>query len=273
MLPDQNTDKMNLMFYRPKNALLREYIEGYYFFSEKQHPVRYFTFPNNFGILTVAQNAQVLFKDHTYTISAAPLQNIVSDFVFRYTQPLEIVYENMVNEITLYFKPLAIHYFITHPSLFDPENTGPDPFAEVREAMSYVLSEPQRDKQIEMLEAYWLSRFQQKDLTLMANILSEVETNQKMEEIASRYRFTRQYLNKLFLKYMGKTPSEYRKIHRFRHSLLQHGNSRNLTELSHGALFYDQSHFIRDFKSFTNTNPGTFFENVDTGKGNVWLFI
>lgn len=264
---------MNLMFYRPKSSLLREYIEGYYFFSEGQKPIRYFTFPNNFGILTVAQNTRVRFKDHIYTISKAPVQNIVSDFVFRYTEPLEIVYENMVNEVTMYFRPLAIHHFVEDPFLAGSGSTDFKPFADFNGAMTVILGEPCREKQTEMLEAYWLSKFIRKDLTFIEKILSEVEMNQKMEEIASKFGYTRQYINKLFLKYLGKTPSEYRKIHRFRQSLLEYGNCRNLTELSHGTLFYDQSHFIRDFRSFTNTNPGIFFENVDTAKGNVWFFI
>lgn len=264
---------MNLMFYRPTNPLLREYMEGYYFFSESQEPVRYFTFPNNFGILTVAQNALVRFKDHTYTISASPLENIVSDFVFRYTVPLEIVYENMVNEITIYFKPLAIHHFIENP--FAPGSGSADfnPSDDFNEVMRLIFEERDREKQIEMLESYWLSKFVLKDLHLISHILADLETSTRMEEIAEKYGFTRQYINRLFHKYVGKTASEYRKIHRFRTSILQHGNSRNLTELSYGALFYDQSHFIRDFKAFTNINPAVFFENVDTAKENIWLFI
>lgn len=264
---------MKLMFYRPKNPLLRDYMEGYYFFSEGEKPVRYFTFPNNFCILTVAQNALVQFKDHMYTISTSPLENIVSDFVFRYTVPLEIVYENMVNEITIYFKPLAIHHFIKNP--FTSGSGSPDfnPFDDFNAIMTLIFAEPDRDKQAEMLETYWLSKFVPQNLFLISQILTDVETNIRMEEISVKYGFTRQYVNRLFLKYLGKAPSEYRKIHRFRTSLLQHNNSRNLTELSHGALFYDQSHFIRDFRALTNTSPGAFFENVDTAQENIWLFI
>lgn len=264
---------MKFLFYRPKTSLLRDYMEGYYFFSEGQKPVRYFTFPNNFSILTVAQNAQVQFKEPVYTISASPLENIVSDLVFRYTVPLEIVYESMVNEITIYFKPLAIHHFIKDPFSSCSGSSRFTPFDDFNDVMRLIFEEPDRDKQIEMLETYWLSKFVQQDFNLISQILADVETNLKMEEIALKHGFTRQYINRLFLKYLGKAPSEYRKIHRFRTSLLQHNSSRNLTELSHGALFYDQSHFIRDFKSLTNTNPGTFFENVDTAKENIWLFI
>ena len=118
-----------------------------------------------------------------------------------------------------------------------------------------------------------MSKFEKKDFTLIEQILSDLEADLKIEEIAQKYSFTRQYINKLFSKHIGKTPSEYRKICRFRNALNEVKKVKNLTHLSHNNLFYDQAHFIKDFKALTNTNPTSFFKNVDTEKGNVWLFI
>ncbi|WP_353098108.1 helix-turn-helix domain-containing protein, partial [Empedobacter brevis] len=69
-------------------------------------------------------------------------------------------------------------------------------------------------------------------------------------------------LNRIFKKHLGKSPSEYRKIFRFRNSLLNKKESKNLTELS-SKDYYDQSHFIKDFKSITKRNPNQFFKEVD----------
>lgn len=107
----------------------------------------------------------------------------------------------------------------------------------------------------------------------MESILVDVENGLHINDIAKKHNFSRQYLHKLFLKNIGKSLIEYRKIHRFRSSIINQRKSKSLTELAHGNLFYDQSHFIKDFKQFTHINPAAFFQKVDANKEIVWLFI
>jgi AraC-like DNA-binding protein len=139
--------------------------------------------------------------------------------------------------------------------------------------MNTILKESDRNIQIKMLENYWLSKFIKKDLHLAYTILNDFETEMSIEEIAAKNKITRQYVNKISRRYLAKPASEFRKIQRFRNVLISNKNSRNLTELSYETLFYDQSHLIKDFKELTRINPGKFFENVDTEKNNIWLFI
>ena len=107
----------------------------------------------------------------------------------------------------------------------------------------------------------------------MEEIVCDIEDNIKIQEIAEKYNFTRQYINKLFLKYIGKPASEYRKIHRFRNAVSKYKISKNLTILSCDNFFFDQSHFIKDFKILTNSNPSSFFKAVDTKNENIWLIF
>ena len=147
------------------------------------------------------------------------------------------------------------------------------PFPDFEEIMGEIFDQSSRESQIELFENYWLSKIIKKDLILIEQILLDVESDLKIEDIAEKYNFSRRYINKLLLKYLGKTPSEYRKIYRFRNALQEAKKAKNLTHLSHNNLFYDQAHFIKDFKTLTNINPSSFFKNVDTEKGNVWLFM
>lgn len=267
---------MKLDFYRPKNKILQKYIEGYYFIREDKssNPIRYFTFPNNFCVLSVNRNAKVVLKENLYLVSSAQTDKILADIVVRYTEPIEVVYENMVDEITIYFKPLGINHFIDNPSIFRQATlTNFVPFADFEEQMRLVFNQPDRESQIELLENYWLSKFVQKDFSLMELILADTEANLKMESIALKYKISRKHINTLFFKHIGKPLSEYRKIYRFRNSLCEYKKSRNLTRISHENLFYDQSHFIKDFKALTNINPSIFFKIVDTEKENIWLFL
>lgn len=267
---------MKVNFYKPKNNLIKKHIEGYYFISEDKNSKRlsYLTFPNNYCILSIYQNADEEFSENQYKIKSSKENNIVSGLVTRYSKPIEIIYENLVNEITIYFKPVSIKHFIDHPLLFKKSTISDfTPFPDYKETMELIFNQPAREKQIELLEDYLLSNFVKKDLTLIEQIIDDIEKDLKLDEIAKKHNFTRQHINIMFSKNVGKTPSEYRKIHRFRKALLHQKESKNLTTLSYQNLFFDQSHFIKDFKKLTGKKPKEFFKNVDTDKENIWFFI
>ncbi|MDH6252979.1 AraC-like DNA-binding protein [Chryseobacterium sp. H1D6B] len=268
---------MKLQFYTPKNTVLKKYIEGYYFFAEDgtQEPVHYWTFPNNYCIISVNQNADTAFNNNKITIFPSSKKNISANLVFRYISPIEVYYEKLVNEITIYFKPLGLNQFTNdlEKIFLENENREYSPFPDFKEEMARIFSFQEREQQIEELEKYWLSKLVIKDLDLMKMIVSDLEADLKIEEIAAKHHVSRQYISKTFLKTIGKTPSEYRKIYRFRNSIARKKKIKKLTELSYDNLFYDQSHFNKDFKELTAVNPKAFFKNVDIDKENVWLFI
>jgi len=256
--------------------MLQKYIEGYYFISEDENPkqIKYFTFPNNYCIVSVNENAEVQFRDGKYFISCKDGNNITADLISRYTEPIEVIYKNAVNEITIYFKPLGINHFIDDRTIFKQPAINPYiPYADYVETMNSIFAETDRQQQIKLLENYWLSKFTAKEFSLMESILADVETELKIGDIAKKYNTSRKHINSLFLKHIGKPPSEYRKIYRFRTALLEYRKIKNLTALSHSSFFYDQSHFIKDFRALTKTNPGLFFKNVNIEKENVWLFM
>ncbi len=266
---------MKLDFYRPKNKILQQYIEGYYFISEDKNlnRIKYKTFPNNFCIVTTNQNIEVEIDSDEVIIQTSQEENIMTCVVSSYSEPIQIYYKQLVNEVTIYFKPLGINNFINDTKEIFSKSTILDFtfFPDFNFKMLEIFG-LKRDKQILELENYLLSKLQTKDFTLIKNILADIETDVRIEVIAEKYGITRQYLNNIFRKHIGKSLSEYRKIHRFRNSLLNRKDSKNFTELSQSE-FYDQSHFIRNFKSLTKNTPNLFFKEVDTDKENVWLFV
>ena len=267
---------MKLVFYYPKDKTLKEYIQGYYFMSEgeKADSFRYYTFPNNYNIISVNQNAKVEFEGNKFIVSPTSDKNIIADLVNTYSKPIEVIYKQPTNEITIYFKPMGILHFLNNSEIFNQqifENF--DPFTDFKVEMESIFDLPNRETQIEHLENYWLSKFQKRDLSLMEKIVSDIEENMKVQEIAEKYNLTRQYVNKLFLKFTGKPASQYRKIHRFRNAISRYKKSKNLTVLSYDSFFFDQSHFIKDFKTLTDINPISFFKTIDTENENIWLIF
>lgn len=268
---------MNLEFYTTRDKTLQKYIEGYYFISENQNsaPFHYWTFPNNFFILSVNQNTEICMEQRKMIIKSSLEENIVADYVASYSKPIEVSYVNPVNEMTFYFKPLGIHHFIadTKPLFINKMVSQFIPFSDFTAKMREIFMLTDRKEQIEKIEKYWLSKLLDKQASILDDVLIDIESDLRIDEIARKYNFSRQYLHKLFIANIGKSPIEYRKIHRFRNSITDQGKSKNLTELTYNNSFYDQSHFIKDFKQFTNISPNTFFQKVDTSKENIWLFI
>jgi AraC-like DNA-binding protein len=97
-------------------------------------------------------------------------------------------------------------------------------------------------------------------LNLVSNVISElVQEEYKVNMIAHRYGISSRYLQKIFLQYAGVTPNLFRKINRFQKSLyLIADNNNSLTSIAHHCGYFDQSHFIKDFKEFTGTTPSGF---------------
>jgi len=69
-------------------------------------------------------------------------------------------------------------------------------------------------------------------------------------------------LENLFKKYIGLSPKFYSRIIRFNYifSLVQE-NNQSWSGLAYEASFFDQSHFIRNFKDFTGENPSDYAFN------------
>lgn len=266
-----------MKFYTPKNKLLQKYIEGYYFISSdgEQAPLKYYTFPSNFFILSISHFAEVIVNDHQIIVRKSPTENLVTDFVSGYKKPIEVICEDWVPEITIYFKPLGINRFVQKPEQFFKTTIGLDlnPFDDWESVMKTLFAHKDRALQCEQLEAYWLSKLETKDFSALENIISDIESDFRIDEIAVKNNWSRQYLNRIFKKTVGKSPSEYRKIHRFRSAIMNQKDHKNLTELSLEGSFYDQSHLIKDFRELTNISPNSFFKNAKTDQENVWLFI
>lgn len=111
---------MKLKFYKPKSEFLEKYVQGYYFTQRNKgsEPLHYLTFPNNYTIVTVMQNVSFSQINNRMKIKPSEKDEIFANMVYRYTSPIEILYEEPVNEITIYFKPLGINFFVENPGLF-----------------------------------------------------------------------------------------------------------------------------------------------------------
>lgn len=122
-------------------------------------------------------------------------------------------------------------------------------------------------QQIQLLESFLMKRLirfegKQNKFRLVNDVMNEMKRDDffdNIENVAFRYGISGRYLQKLFLEYTGLTPKLYQKINRFQKSLFLTGTRNEpLTAVAYSCGYFDQSHFIRDFKFFTDTTPSAF---------------
>ena len=130
-----------------------------------------------------------------------------------------------------------------------------------------LLDTTSLNERIKLLEEFLLNRlslFEKKmdRITLVNNVMKELKRGDffdNIENVASRYGLTSRYLQKIFLQYTGLTPKLYSKITRFQNSLqLVAKKNLTLTSIAYECGYFDQSHFIREFRSFTGFTPSGF---------------
>jgi AraC-like DNA-binding protein len=84
--------------------------------------------------------------------------------------------------------------------------------------------------------------------------------NADLDKLASDCGVSNRYLQKLFLEKIGFSPKFLIRITRFQHAMNQliHSQTTSLTELACHTGYYDQAHFIREFREFTGELPSRF---------------
>jgi AraC-like DNA-binding protein len=134
-----------------------------------------------------------------------------------------------------------------------------------------LLETSDQHKRIELIENFLLRRLianEKKSYRIdkVANILTSIKKNpaeNNLGNIASRHGITSRYLHRLIYQHTGLSPKSFNKINRFQFSLkLIAKNQQHLTSIAYDSGYFDQSHFIRDFKSFTGLTPSAYLENI-----------
>ena len=84
----------------------------------------------------------------------------------------------------------------------------------------------------------------------------------RIKDLASALYVSQDAFEKRFRMRIGATPRQYASVIRLRHLLKKYPTLSSLTEASYEAGYFDQSHFIKDFRLFTGQSPSDFFRNT-----------
>jgi AraC-like DNA-binding protein len=82
----------------------------------------------------------------------------------------------------------------------------------------------------------------------------------KIKELLSGMPISRDPFEKRFRKITGTSPKHFAAIVRLNNLIENYSGEASLTEAAYSAGYYDQAHFIKDFRSFTGQTPLDFFK-------------
>ncbi|HTM67621.1 MAG TPA: helix-turn-helix domain-containing protein [Flavipsychrobacter sp.] len=132
----------------------------------------------------------------------------------------------------------------------------------VEEQLAEATSDVQR---IAVVEQFLISRMNpgKHDELIPAalQLIYQSKGTIRIKELASKLCISQSPLEKRFREAVGASPKKFASIVRLKNVLQQYNDKSSLTELGYESGFYDQAHFIREFKTFTGETPETFFRS------------
>lgn len=128
------------------------------------------------------------------------------------------------------------------------------------------LAEAKTDaKRIASVEQFLINRMRNTapdQLVLAAlALIHKRKGNIRIKELADQLFTSQSPLEKRFRQAVGASPKKFASIVRLKNVIAQYDASNSLTSLGYEAGFYDQAHFIKEFKAFTGEAPEQFFSN------------
>ncbi len=140
---------------------------------------------------------------------------------------------------------------------------------DLEEKMNETNSFQQRVNIVETYLSYLLKNnfddFKFRRINHIVELIKQTHGNINVNQMASEACLSRKQFERIFAEHIGTSPKQYLKIIRFQSAIFlkQQNNNLNMTELSYQSGYFDQSHFINDFKSLSGLTPKQYFIEND----------
>lgn len=271
-----------LKTYIPKAAELQKHIAMFYIFTDtKPEKFSYYVFPHTYTNISFIKNASIYRDGNQIIITSDESRNNLhaAEITSKYTRPLTVSYTGSFDEISIVFKPLGVNYFFDTPiSSVITNYTQALESKEWLNACKTCFTYSTIDERLAFIEAFLIQNLMPKNYNLLEQaiaLLENTDNDYSLEDIAQKLGVSAKTLTRKFQQELCCTPSEYKRIARFRvavNTRLLNTELKSLTDLSYQSNFYDQSYFIKEFKKLTRLNPKKFFDTISAFEENkiIW---
>lgn len=186
--------------------------------------------------------------------------------------PFYIEPTGYVNTFAIRFFPYGFANFVSIPlrDLANKETPIEVLFGEkiAKELEQKIVQASDADERIAIIEAFLLKKLN--DEKTIDNIvkttidaLLSTKGSASIKAILKEDLSQRRQLERKFIKQIGISPKQLGKVIRIQAALkmLLNEKTENLSTIAYQSEYYDQAHFIKDFKEFTGINPKEFLGN------------
>ncbi len=128
-----------------------------------------------------------------------------------------------------------------------------------------IMTSPTDKQRIAVIESFIekrLSKTQTVQLPVFEALkhIMKAQSAPKVKQLSSDYFVSERQLERQFLRFTGFNPKQFIRIARFHRAMQFYGGQEiRLTDIALDCGYYDQSHFINDFKQFSGVGPREFF--------------
>lgn len=166
------------------------------------------------------------------------------------------------------FRPGAFYPFLNAPvsRITDKVICLPDMFAvDTRALEAAILSSEDDGKMAEMAQAFLRERLPEPDanIALINQIIDCIITDRSItlvDDVVSRLHISKRTMQRLFSQYVGVSPKWVIKRYRLHDAAEQvaSGSIEDWARLAAELGYFDQAHFIKDFKKLVGQTPGEY---------------
>ena len=239
---------------------LKPYIK-YFVVSENELENKYKVFPSSGLVIGFQYKGQLaaITENTENRLSSAGITGIADGFK---------IFKNTVDTgtILVYFTEIGFTHFASHPAnelfnlslsldnIFDKKS-----IMEVEEKITTADTDNQRIKVVEQFLIAQLKDIETDKLIVEAvKLIYQTNGTIRIKELNQKLFISQSPFEKRFRKVVGTTAKKFASIVRFNAVLDNLNNAKSLIEICYENNFFDQAHFIKDFKQFTGDTPENF---------------
>jgi AraC-like DNA-binding protein len=171
-----------------------------------------------------------------------------------------------IGTVLVYFTETGFIHFASHPAneLFNLSLSLDGIFekskvTEVEEKLFFAKTDKLRIKIVEQFLVSQLKEIQTDKLIVEAvKLIYQSHGTIRIKELNKKLFTSESPFEKRFRKVVGTTAKKFASIVRFNAVLDNLNETKTLTEICYENNFFDQAHFIKDFKQFTGDTPENF---------------
>jgi AraC-like DNA-binding protein len=169
--------------------------------------------------------------------------------------------------VSFFSHALSVFFNIHASELVD---TMPDLHFFGGEKLISQLQHSSHEKKINILSRFFEDKLENahSDFFIHQLIHSEdIQQENAIEGLQKKYSFSERQLQRKVKQHIGISFKKYQRIDKFEKALqlINKGSFENFTILAHQLNYFDQSHFIRDFISFSGRTPSAYTSKMIVG--------